>query len=269
MTRPGRLALLASLLGLVGCGAAHPATTPPTSQASTTGATTHGGAPIAEHAAVSRFAAAYVRFLDGVATGRRLPDATASVRTLAERAGSIPASRQRGTLLMTQLTPAADIRNSYLLTARDRAHAVDAQMTLAERDGRWRVTQLTPPDFLQAFAAAGPSSPPAPSGSAGAERAARLFLRGYLPWLYGQVPRRGITAATRRLLAGFTAHPPRIPPTMRALAPTVAAIAMQRRGHAWQAFPNVTDGQETYELALTVTQNHDRWLVSHVSSETR
>ena len=54
-----------------------------------------------------------------------------------------------------------------------------------------------------------------------------------------------------------------------ALAPKVAAIAMQRRGHAWQALPNITDGQETYELALTLTQIHDRWLVSHVSSETR
>ena len=170
---------------------------------------------------------------------------------------------------MTRLRPAAGIRDSYLLTARDQAHAVYAQMTLAEHDGRWRVAQLTPPDFLQAFAAAGPPAPPPPSGSAGAESAARRFLRGYLPWLYGQAPRRAITAATRGLLAGLTAHPPRIPPAMRALAPTVAAIAMQRRGHTWRALPNITDGQETYELALTLTQIHDRWLVSHVSSEPR
>lgn len=268
MTRPCRLALLACLLSLAGCGGAHLAATAPTSRASTS-ATTHEGAPLAEHAAVSRFAAAYVRSLDGADTGSQLFDATATVRALAERAGSIPATRRRGTLLMTRLKPAAGIRDSYLLTARDQAHAFYAQMTLAEHDGRWRVAQLTPPDFLQALAAVNPSAPPPPSGSAGAERAARRFLRGYLPWLYGQAPRRTIIAATRRLLGGLAAQPPRIPPTMRALVPKVAAIAMQRCGHAWQALPNITDGQETYELALTLTQIHDRWLVSHVSSETR
>jgi hypothetical protein len=97
----------------------------------------------------------------------------------------------------------------------------------------------------------------------------RLFLRGYLPWLYGQAPLPAITSATSRLRVDLKTHPPRVAPATRTLRPKVAAIAMQRRGHAWQALPNITDGQETYELALTFTQIHDRWLVSHVSSETR
>jgi hypothetical protein len=33
--------------------------------------------------------------------------------------------------------------------------------------------------------------------------------------------------------------------------------------------PNISDGRETYELVLTVTQTHGRWLVSTVSSTTR
>ena len=119
---------------------------------------------------------------------------------------------------------------------------------------------------MQVFAPAGPPPPAPPPGSAAAENAARLFLRGYLPWLYGQAPLRAITAATSGLLADLKAHPPRIPPTMQALRPKVAAIAMQRRGHGWQALPNISDGHETYELVLTVAQTRGRWLVSNVSS---
>ena len=215
---------------------------------------------------MSQFAAAYVRFLDGAGTASGLPDATSSVRALAARAGSIPAARRRGTLLMTELRPAVGASDSYLLTARDDAHAFYAQMTLAEQHGRWLVAELTPPDFVQVFAPAGPPPPAPPRGSAGAENAARLFLRGYLPWLYGQAPLRAITAATSGLLADLKAHPPRIPPTMQALRPKVAAIAMQRRGHGWQALPNISDGHETYELVLTVAQTRGRWLVSNVSS---
>jgi AcrR family transcriptional regulator len=141
-----------------------------------------------------------------------------------------------------------------------------ASPALAEKNGRWLVVELTPPDFVQVFAPAGPPPPGPPRGSAGADDAARLFLRGYLPWLYGQAPLRAITAATSGLLADLKAHPPRIPPTMQALRPKVVAIAMQRRAHGWQAFPNISDGHETYELVLTIAQTRGRWLVSNVSS---
>lgn len=139
-------------------------------------------------------------------------------------------------------------------------------MTLAEQHGCWLVVELTPPDFVQVFAPAGPPPAAPPPGSAGAANAARLFLRGYLPWLYGHAPLHAITDASRGLLANLKAHPPRVPPTMQSLQPKVAAIAMQRRGHGWQTLPNIGDGHETYELVLTVAQTHGRWLVSNVSS---
>ena len=54
---------------------------------------------------------------------------------------------------------------------------------------------------------------------------------------------------------------------MRSLHPKlVAAIAMQRHGGGWQALPNISDGRETYELVLTITQTRGRWLVSDVSN---
>jgi hypothetical protein len=269
VTRPrSLLAVAACLLGLAGCGGSHTATRATTSAAAgaTRRASTTPSQVALEDAAVSQFAAAYVRFLDGVGTASGLPDATSSVRALTARAGSIPDARRRGTLLMTELRPAAGASNSYLLTAQDDAHAFYAQMTLAEQHGHWLVAELTPPDFVQVFAPAKPPPPPPPRGSAGAESATRLFLRGYLPWLYGQAPLSAITAATSGLLADLKAHPPRIPPTMQALRPKVAAIAMQRRDRGWQALPNISDGHETYELVLTVAQTRGRWLVSNVSS---
>jgi hypothetical protein len=267
VTRPRSLpAVAACLLALAGCGGSHSKsmTSGATRRASTTSTTNTAAA---EHVAVSQFAAAYVRFLDGDSIARGLPDATAGVRTLAGQSGSIPAARQRGTLVMTQLRPAVGNTGSYLLTARDDAHAFYAQMTLAEQHGHWLVVELTPPDFVQVFAPPGPPSPALPPGSAGAQDAARLFLRGYLPWLYGHAPLRTITGATSRLLASLKTHPPRVPPTIQSLRPKVAAIAMQRRdGRSWQALPNINDGRETYELVLTVAQTRGRWLVSNVSS---
>ncbi len=260
------LTVSACLLALAGCGGSHhtaprPATSGATRRASTTPTTSRG-----EHAAASLFAAAYVRFLGGIGAASRLPDATASVRALAGQSGSIPAARRRETLVMTQLRPALGTTGSYLLTARDDAHAFYAQMTLAEQHGRRLVVELTPPDFVQVFAPAGPPPPAPPPGSAAAEDAARLFLHGYLPWLYGHAPLHAITGGSRGLVATLKAHPPRVPPTMRPLRPNVAAIAMQRRGRGWQALPNISDGHETYELVLTIAQARGRWLVSNVSS---
>jgi len=268
------LAVLACLLGLATCAGSHASPTTSATSAATrrapTSATTSRAAPAAKYAAASEFAAAYVRFLDGAGTTSALADAASSVRTQARRAGSIPAARRRGTLRITQLRAAVGASDSYLLTARDHAHAFYAQLTLADQHGRWVVIELTPPDFAQVFASAGPRPPPPPPGSAGAEHAALRFLHAYLPWLYGQAPLRTITTATSGLLADLKAHPPRIPPTIRSMRPHIAAIAIKRRGPGWQALPNITDEHETYELVLTVVaRTRGRWLVSNVSTQTQ
>ena len=119
---------------------------------------------------------------------------------------------------------------------------------------------------MQALAPAGPPAPAPSRASAAPETAARRFLQGYLRWLYGQAPLHAIEDATTGLLVGLKSHSPRIPPGMRSLHATVSTIALQRHGSGWQALPNVTDGRETYELVLTITQRRGRWLVSGVSN---
>lgn len=260
MTRPRSvLILLACLLSLASCGSSthH---SPPTG---TSRASTAGGS---QQTAAALFAAAYVRFLGGAGTAVALPDATAPVRQLAAQAGPVPASRRRGTLLLAQLHRAPGADASYFIGVRDKAHTFYAQITLGQDRGRWAVVQLTPPDLVQALAPAGPAAQTPPAGSSAAETTVRRFLHGYLPWLYGQAPLRLIQDATPGLLAGLKRHPPRIPPAMRSLHATVAAIAMQRHGRGWQALPNVSDGRETYELVLTLTQTRGRWLVSSVGN---
>lgn len=263
MTRRSLLTLLACLLA--GCGASHTAARSTTSAKASRAMTTSTGRG-GTAAAAQKFAEAYVRFLDGAGTANGLPDATSSVRALASRAGPVPAVRRRGMLLITQLRHAVGATGTYLLSARDDAHAFYAQITLAERHGQWVVIHLAPPDFVQVLEPAGPAPPTPPRGSAQAEDAARLFLRGYLPWLYGQAPFRPITDASDELLADLKAHSPRAPPTMQSLAPKVAAIAMQRHGLGGQALSNISDGRETYELVLSVAQTGGQWIVNNVTS---
>ena len=139
MTHPrSLLTILACALGLAACASAHTDTGSTTSsathRASATGtASSAADAPAAQHAAVSLFAAAYVRYLDGTAAASGLPDATPGVRALAAQAGPIPPARRQGTLVIAALRPAIDASDSYLLTARDDAHTLYAQITLAQQ----------------------------------------------------------------------------------------------------------------------------------------
>ena len=223
-------------------------------------------AALTEHQVLEQFAAAYVRLLDGRLEAQQLPDATTAVRALARQAGAVPGGERRGPLAVTNLRLATSGSHSYYLTARDTAHTFYAQLTLAHRGGRWLVVGLTPPDFVQALARPAPASPPATAGVADAGAAARRFLEGYLPWLYGQAPARWLAAAGGPLRASGKARRPRVPPTIHDLHPRVAAIGIQHRDDHWRALANISDGRDTYELDLSLGDHRGRWIVTNVSS---
>jgi hypothetical protein len=264
MTRPRSLLALLTLAGVMaiaGCGSGgHSATSGATRRASTTSAE---GQPAA---AAAEFAGAYVRLLDGAGTAAALPDATTSVRALAGQAGPVPAARRRGTPVLAGLRAAQGQPGSYVLVASDAAHTFYATIAVSWQHGRWLVSGLTPPDFVQALAPPGPPGPPPPAGSSAPEHVARVFLDGYLPWLYGEGPLRAIDDATANLVAGLERRPPRVLLTMRSLHPKLVAITLHRYHGGWRALPNVTDGRETYELVLSITQTRGRWLVRRVST---
>lgn len=264
MTRPRLLLAIlttAGVMAIAGCGnGGHSATSGATRRASTTSAQDQRAATAAE------FAGAYVPFLDGAGTAAALPDATRSVRALAGQAGPVPAARRRGPLVLAALRAVQGEPGRYVLAASDAAHTFYVTIAVSQQHGRWLVTGLTPPDFVQALAPPGPPALVPPPGSSAPEHAARAFLDGYLPWLYGQGPLRAIHDTTGALLAGLSRRPPRVPLTMRSLHPKFAAIALQHHRGGWQALPNISDGRETYELVLTMTQTRGRWLVSGVSS---
>ena len=90
-------------------------------------------------------------------------------------------------------------------------------------------------------------------------------MTGYLPWLYGEGSAGAIHDATTALLAQLKAHPPNIPPTLQGLHPNLAAALMQRRSRGWEARATVTDGRQTYDLTLTLINEHGRWRVSAVT----
>ena len=231
------------------------------------GATRRASRPgTTEQNAAALFSAAYVRFLDGAGSAASLPEANRGVLALAGQAGPVPAARRCGTLVLAELRAAQGQPGSYVLAARDAAHTFYATITLLRKHGRWLVTGLTPPDFVQALAPAGPAAAAPPPGSGAPDRAARVFLAGYLPWLYGQGRLRAINDAAANLVADLEGRPPRVPLTMRSRHPKLAAIALQRHRGGWQAVPNITDGRETYELVLTITQRRGRRLVSGVSN---
>ncbi len=72
--------------------------------------------------------------------------------------------------------------------------------------------------FLEHAAAV--HAPPFVAGAApltpGVARAARLFLSGYLGYLYGHTPASRIKGATAGLLHSLEDHPPRVPPGAQA-----------------------------------------------------
>ena len=219
-----------------------------------------------EHHVLEEFARSYVRLLGGRFNAKELPGATAAVRALAGQAGAIPAARRRGPLALTNLRPATSGTRSYVLTARDTAHTFYAQLTLGHRASGWLVDGLDPPDFVQALARPAPAPSPATAGSAHARAAARRFLGGYLPSLYGDASTRSVTRVSEPLRTSLKRRRLRVPPIIQNLHPHVAAIGIQHHDQRWRALTNINDGRDTYQLDLTVADQHGRWIVTNVSS---
>ena len=218
------------------------------------------------------FARAYLRFIDGTGKASSLPACTRAVKVAAVRGGRIPPKNRHPRVALVALKPEKSAPASLVITAHvGRRHGeprrLFAQETLTRRGGRWVVTKLMTPDYVQVFTHSVVSGPTAPRGSGPPEAAAKRFLAAYMPWRYGHGPVSAITDSTPRLLERLAASPPRIPPTMLSLPGRVRAIVMRRDGVRWKASVNVRDRVLTYGVTLTLLRSKgQKWLVTNVTT---
>jgi hypothetical protein len=117
----------------------------------------------------------------------------------------------------------------------------------------------------RARADAGRRLPAGPAGHVpeGVEPAARRFLRGYLPFLYGRGPARAIEPATAELRARLVRSRVRVPPAARRRYPRVVAFQVRAAGGGrFAVSARVEDGGAVrYPVVLVVARRGGRWRV--------
>ena len=126
--------------------------------------------------------------------------------------------------------------------------------------------QLSPP-------VVGKARPRRPASStprvAGARRAARVFLQGYLPFLYGRAPARrikNITAHARASLARGHSRPSPARRGRRARDVGLRVVAQSQRTAI--ATATIDDRSAArYRLTFTLVRHRSRWLVSELGGD--
>jgi hypothetical protein len=215
-----------------------------------------------------RFARAYVRYIDGREGSSLLPAVTRSARVEAVEGGKIPRRHRHGRVVVVSLKQAKGVQGGVLIDARADSTPFFAEAVLTNRGGRWLVTDLLTPDWVQVFTHPVIHQAPAPRGATAPQASARQFLIGYLAWAYGHGPVSAIQAASSDLVATLAANPPNIPPTMTGLHGRVRAIAMRHHGIGWEALVNVNDAYSTYQLTLALTRSaKGKWQVTRVMTQ--
>jgi hypothetical protein len=232
------------------------------SSAASTGSTSSSAAQPqgTPQAAARRFAAAYAQVLMGQRSASALPLSSSGVR--AEMAGGVwhpPAALHARSMTVGTVTGSGNSWETQLVLVDDRGRqSASANVTVAATPQGWEVVSLNPPDFDQVLA---PKSPvPPPSGPGAVRAAATAFTRTYLAFTYGQAKASAIRDVSGSLRRQLAASPPSVPGSVHSLHPRIAALALSRQGRGWTSSANVTDGQNTYQVIVTLAQQHGRWV---------
>ena len=137
-------------------------------------------------------------------------------------------------------------------------------MLLAPGRAGWQLAELVAPD--PDLLIASPSPAARPVGPDAARDTAMTFTTGYLAYTYGHAGIGQLRGVTSGLRAALAANPPRVPPTVRALDPRIASLALSPDGKGWLASANVTDGQNTYQVISILGRVHGSWRVMALRS---
>ncbi len=257
------LAVVLAAVALAGCATAQQTASSPASGTAATSSTRHGVA-VGQERVLSRFAGAYLRFLDGDLDAAQLPDTTAVARRQAVQGGQLPAAKRAGRLVLVNIAPAQGAIGGWFFAGRDRQHTFPAGATLVRSRDRWVIVDILTPDWTQDLTPPAPPAPP-PAGSTAAVSAARRFLVAYLPWQYGHGTLAAIRGASSSLTATLRRNAPNIPPAM-ARQPTgrVLALTPVHHGRGWNVYATIADTATTYSLIVTVQPARGGWVVTHI-----
>src|ERR1700722_1445340 len=98
-----------------------------------------------------RFARAYLRYIDGRGDASSLPAVTRAARAEAIEGGKIPRRHRHGRVVLVSLKQANGVAGGVLIEARADSTPLFAEAVLTRRGGRWVVTDLLTPDWVQVF----------------------------------------------------------------------------------------------------------------------
>lgn len=108
-----------------------------------------------------------------------------------------------------------------------------------------------------------------PRQRAVAGRAARRFLTGYLPFLYGRHSAGSVTDVTPAVRTALRASHARVTPAQRARQPRATAVSVvgQTTRSAIATITVADGGPATYRLSVTLELRRGRWLISDLGND--
>lgn len=124
-----------------------------------------------------------------------------------------------------------------------------------------------PPSPIAPPASGAPRRPAAAPAAAGQD--ARVFLHGYLAYLYGHAAARAIRGATPRLTRRLERERPRVSPATRARHPRIVALTARRiAGGRIAATATIADGGVArYPILVVLARHRGRWQATELSGD--
>ena len=206
------------------------------------------------------FARAYAHYLANRLPAVRLPTLSPAAAAMVRQSGPLPARLHIRRVQLISVDGAATSWTAQFAVIDSRGRFVlSAGLLLAPSRAGWQLAELVAPD--PDILIASPSSAARPVGPDAARDTAMTFTSAYLAFTYGHAGIGQLRGVTSGLRAELAAHPPRVPPTVRARDPRVASLALSPDGKGWLASANVTDGQNTYQVISILGRVHGSWRV--------
>ena len=206
------------------------------------------------------FARAYAHYLANRLPAERLPTLSPAAAAMVRQSGPLPARLHIRRVQLISVDGAASNWTAQFAVIDTRGRFVlSAGLLLAPGRAGWQLAELVAPD--PDILIASPSSAARPVGPDAARDTAMTFTTGYLAYTYGHASIGQLRGVTSGLRAALAANPPRVPPTVRALDPRIASLALSPDGRDWLASANVTDGQNTYQVISILGRVHGSWRV--------